>query len=250
MLCEFKKYLSNVKCYSKTTIKTYMKYIDKLEENNYDYKVMLNLHRDNSNNTKRVMLSAIKAFYKFTKDDRFYEIELPKKEKKVLDYLSYKEYQLIIKHLHRKPTKNFSKIIITKLLFETGIRSSELLNIEIKNIDENKIKILGKNNKERIVYISHSFKEIISSYIKTRKGQKYLFNFSYKYLHKVIGSFQKVINKKLTPHMFRRGFATYCIDNNIGIYELSLMMGHDNINTTRTYLRNEHRIELMKNIFN
>lgn len=250
MLADFQSYLNNVKCYSKTTIKTYMKYIEKLSENNFDYKILLNLRKDNSNNTKRVMLSAIKAFYKYHKDERYYEIELPKKEKKVPDYLTYKEYKMIIEYLYKKPVKNISKIIITKLLFETGIRSCELLNIEIKNIDEDKIKILGKNNKERIVYISHSFKEIISSYIEEKKDEKYLFNFSYKYLHKVIGSFKKIINKKLTPHMFRRGFATYCIDNNIGIYELSLMMGHDNINTTRTYLRNEHRIELMKNIFN
>lgn len=250
MLSDFKKYLCNVKCYSKTTIKTYMKYIDRLCQNNFDYKIMLNLHKDNSNNTKRVMLSAIKVYYKYAKDDRFYEIELPKKEKRVLDYLTFKEYKLIIEYLYRKPVKNITKIIITKLLFETGIRSCELLNIEIKNIDQDKIKIFGKNSKERIVYISHSFEKIINSYIQSRINQKYLFNFSYKYLHKVIGSFEKIINKKLTPHMFRRGFATYCIDKNIGIYELSLMMGHDNINTTRTYLRNEHRIELMKNIFN
>lgn len=252
MIFQFTEYLTNIKCYSNNTILIYKKYINELNRYDNDYRKLLKKYASTSNNTKRVILSAIKLYYQYIDDKRYKDIELPKKEKKVLDYITYQEYNEIINYLENKKTPKLDNILIVKFLYETGIRSSELLNIKRKDINDNQIIIHGKGNKQRIIYVSDKLLKLINKYIKIKKIQdnQKLFNFKYKCLYKKIRLMGKVIDKKITPHMFRRGFATYCIDNNIGIYEVSLMLGHENINTTKTYLRNDYKISIMKNIFN
>lgn len=248
-LKEFKNYIINIKGYSHRTYITYFFYLDKLNKLDNNYEELLNRHANVSNNTKRVILSSIKTYFHFINDERWKQIELPKKDRKVKDYISVDEYKKILDYLYTRNKINLSKIVLVRLLFETGIRSCELLSIKINNIKDNHIKIYGKNKKERVVYFSNNLKSEINQLILKDNLVDNLFNFQYKNLNKKIKILGNKINKKLTPHMFRRGFATYCIDKNIGIYEISLMMGHENINTTKLYLRNEHRIEIMKNIF-
>ncbi|WP_412032036.1 tyrosine-type recombinase/integrase [Malacoplasma muris] len=244
-------WLHSVKGYSILTCNVYYKYAKLLNESNMDYNIALSKFPNISNNTKRVILSAIKKFYYYKQDKRYTEIVLPKKNKIVCDYLSIDEYQKILNYVLNKKRVNWLKILMIRLLFETGIRSSELLSINSLDIKDNKIIIKGKNNKERLVYLSPSLTKILNNVISKTNGSTKIFHFGYKSLYKKIKLLgNKVLNKNLTPHMFRRGFATHCISNNIGIYELSLMMGHDNINTTKLYLRNDDKISVMQTLFN
>lgn len=250
-LLEYKNYLTNILGYSNKTIATYLFYVQKLLYYKSNYLILMNSYLTKTNNTKRVMLSAIKNYYKFKDNETRNKIVLPKKEKNVKDHISFDEYNKLLNILLAKPKKYFQKILIIKILFETGIRSSELLGIKVEHINEQKIIINGKNKKQRIIYVSLNLLNLINDYIFLKKLSpwNFLFDFNYRNLHKHINYLGNLINKKLTPHMFRRGFATYCLDKNIGIYEISLMMGHENINTTKTYLRNEYKIEIMKSIF-
>lgn len=249
---KFREYLLNIKCYSLKTFSTYKPYIETFIANDLDYiSIMNKCYKNTSQNTKRIILSAIKCYLKFIKDERYKEIELPKKEEKITNYITYEEYKKMLCYLEKNSCKNIKKILLIKLLFETGLRSYEILQIKKENIDNEKIRVFGKGKKERIVFFSNSLSVYLQYFTNDKNDVDHLFNFQYKNLYKLIKELGiKVIGKTISPHMFRRGFATHCINQNIGIYELSIMMGHKNINTTRGYIRSESKIVLMKNIFN
>lgn len=246
-LQKYYNFLINIKGFSYRTASVYIFYINKLNNLNNDYIALMNNYNGLKNNTKRVILSAIKNYYKYINDINMNEIILPKKDIVIKDYITFDEYKKLLDIYQNK----FSKILIIKLLFETGIRSSELIAIKVKDINNQKVVINGKGNKQRIIWISTKLAYFIEQYIEEKKLDENvsLFNFEYRNLYKHVKKFGNKINKDLTPHMFRRGFATYCIDANVGIYEISLMMGHEDINTTKTYLRNERKIEIMKFLF-
>lgn len=154
-IIEFKEYLKNIKGFSIKTIEIYVKYIEKLYENSLDYKKLLKTIESNSNNTKRIALSGVKCFYKFIKDIRYKEIELPKKISKILPYITNEEYKGMLIQVKKKSKKQYMKYIIIKLLYETGIRASELLSIKKSDIVNNSIIINGKGGSQRFVNVSN-----------------------------------------------------------------------------------------------
>ena len=247
---KFKEWLLNIKGYSTKTADIYYKYAKHLEKHEKNYLEGMIKYKHTCNNTKRVILSAFKKYYEFIYDDRKNQIFLPKKEKRVQDYVSFDEYKELINFVKNHKTTNISLIII-RLLFETGIRSSELLNIKTSDVLNNRIRIYGKNRLERFVFVCDSLAKIINDLKlkKIKNNNHKLFSIGYKALYKRISNLSKRINKKLSPHMFRRGFATYCTLQNISIYQISQMMGHENINTTKSYIKCNLTEELMSSIF-
>ncbi|BAC44082.1 P35 lipoprotein promoter DNA invertase [Malacoplasma penetrans] len=249
-LKKFKEWLINIKGYSPKTIEVYCKYAHFLIENDENYFITMEKYKHTTNNSKRIILSSFKKYYEFTDDKRREEIELPKKEKRVQDYVTYDEYIKIIDFIKNHKSSNMSLAII-RLLFETGIRSAELLNIKTSDIYKNRIRIYGKNRLERFIYVCDSLEKILNQLVKKRNKENVdkVFPITYKALYKRVRNLSKKVNKKLSPHMFRRGFATHCIGKNIGIYQISLMMGHENINTTKNYIKCSYSEEMMSSIF-
>lgn len=247
---DFFNYLKNVKGYSLLTCELYSKYAKELIKNNLCYKSVLDKHQNTSNNTKRVIISAFKKYLMFIDDKRYLELELPKKSFKITKYISWNDYEQLKKFLIFK--KKNELFLLIRILYETGIRVSELLNIKIKDIELNKIKINGKNNKQRYVYLNKSLNKLLINYIQSKKvnDNDFLFKYKYKNLHKKISNLGlKVLNRKISCHMFRRGFATYCSINNVDIFSLCQLMGHENINTTKMYIKKDVNIDYV-NIFN
>ncbi|NQZ29227.1 MAG: site-specific integrase [Mycoplasmatales bacterium] len=239
----YKKFLEKIKNYSYRTIEIYIKYAELLERYKLDYKSMLLASENISINTKRLMISAIKSYYKFLKDERYKEIELPRKEVLVKDFVSFEEYKEYISSINRKTRMGFQKRIIVRLLFETGIRSSELLNLKKEDIKNNELHIFGKGRRQRKVKISEWLLEELKEYLSV--SQEVLFPFGYKNLYNKINLLDK--SRKLSPHMFRRGYAKYCFEKGINIYDISLSMGHSNIETTVGYIkRNSEDVEIYK----
>ncbi|TCG10605.1 hypothetical protein C4B24_04400 [Mycoplasma marinum] len=137
----------------------------------------------------------------------------------------------------------FQKRIIIRILFETGIRSSELLNLKKSNIKNNELHVFGKGRRQRKVMISAWLQEELEEYLKT--CSEILFPFGYKNLYNKINILDG--SRKLSPHMFRRGYAKFCYAQNISIYDISLSMGHSNIETTAGYIkRNSEDVEIYK----
>ena len=230
----YKEYLEKIRFFADKTIQIYLRYAIELKTYNFDYKKML-INHNTSMNSKRLMISAIKCYYKFLQDERWKELSLPKKEINFKDYVSYTEYQSYLKKINRNTKMGLQKLVIVRLLFETGIRASEVLNIKKKNILSNRIIINGKGRRQRCVFISNWLKSDLDEYLNV--ASNILFPFGYKNLYKKIRILDQ--KKKLSLHMFRRGYAKYCYANDISIYDISLSMGHSSVETTTSYIKRE-----------
>ena len=238
----YKEWLIGIKGYSERTVDVYTKYSFELETCKLDWKLMIKRYIEKSSSTRRLVLSSIKSYYIYLNDERSTEIHLPKREFKVSDHVSFEEYKNYLSKINRKSRMGFQKYIILRILFETGLRSSELLWITKKSIRGNKIKIHGKGGKERFVRISNWLNTELDEYTKSIKTDR-LFPFSYKNLYQKIRILDK--ERYLTPHMFRHGYARHCFKSGISIYDISLSMGHSSMDTTAKYInKNSEDIDI------
>ncbi len=138
-------------------------------------------------------------------------------------------------------------LAMVDMLFSTGMRVGELvlLNREDINFQERECTVLGKGNKERIVYFDAKAKMHLLEYLKTRTDSNTALFASLKAPHermtisaielriKQIG--KKAINKRIYPHMFRRTLATMAIDKGMPIEQVQTLLGHVKIDTTLHY---------------
>ena len=230
---KYTNWLKNIKGYSEKTIEIYGKYALELECYNWDYLKMIAKYEGRSNSSKRLILSAIKSYYIFKGDKRATEIELPKRELIVPNYVSFEQYQEYMLQINRRTKMGYQKYVMIRLMFETGIRASELLKIRRSDIEGNRIKIHGKGNKERYVMISNWLENDVKIYLRENCLER-LFPFGYKNLYSRIRRIDK--GRNLTPHMFRHGFAKHCYAKGIQLYDISLSMGHNSIETTTKYI--------------
>lgn len=242
----YKEYLEKIKFFSPKTIDIYLKYSEKLERYQLNYRAVLIEEENTSVNTKRLIISAMKSYYKYLGNEIWRDIELPKKTIVVKEFITYEQYKSYLLKINRNTKTGLQKRIIIRLLFETGLRSSELLQIKKEHIRNNQIKIFGKGRRQRVVSISNWLQEEIEYYI-SQINTSLLFPFGYKNLYNRISILDK--NKKISPHMFRRGYAKYCFEKGINIYDISLSMGHSSIETTTGYIKRESEDVNIQEIF-
>lgn len=152
--------------------------------------------------------------------------------------------------------------LVMELLFGTGIRRSELLTINERDIDFNKqtIRILGKGNKERIIPIYSSLSNLIKEYLKkkeytfdkkierlivTNKGEEAYANLIYEIVTHYLGRIST--QKKISPHVLRHSFATSLLNRGAGINDIKELLGHANLAATQIYTHNS--VEKLKSIY-
>ena len=144
--------------------------------------------------------------------------------------------------------------LVIEVLYQTGIRQSELRNIKDNDIDTNKqtIKILGKRNKERIIPIEKDLINLISRYINLRnkqfperknnnlivnnKGEESTPKFIYNIVHKILKEVTTIEQK--SPHVLRHTFATHLLNRGADIRAIQKMLGHNNLSSTQVYTHN------------
>ena len=267
---EYLDYLKYNKNYSDKTIKNYeldlLDYFKFLESECLNYKEVeyedlrylfshyekLNL----SNKSIRRHISSIKGFYKYlclegiVNNNPFFYVSLPKKETKLPRYLTYDELLEIFNNLEIKTNYDLRDRLILELMYATGIRVSELVNIKISDIDfsNQSIRILGKGSKERIVYYNDVVKNLLNKYLKiyssldknntnylivNQKGEKITTAGISYILNKVIKKIS--FNKHITPHMLRHSFATHLLNNGCDLLTVQELLGHSSISTTGIY---------------
>lgn len=198
-------------------------------------------------------IASIRTFYRFCylnkmiKFDPTGMLKSLKREKKLPEVLSLKEVKMIIDNCGHSPEGNMEKIII-KLLIATGARISEILNLKIRDIENQDyefIKVLGKGSKYRIIPIYDSLEKEIKSFIENDrikiKGSDETFrlfprarreNF-WKRLKKI--AIEAGIKKNVYPHIFRHSVATVLLSNGADIRIVQEILGHSNISTTEVY---------------
>jgi integrase/recombinase XerC len=140
--------------------------------------------------------------------------------------------------------------LMFELLYQTGIRLSELINLKDVDTSNAQIKVLGKRNKERIIPISRDLSELIGKYRKLRNeipvstdcllvlktGKNLYPKFVYRRINKYLSLATDV--KKKSPHVLRHTFATHMLNNGAGLEVLKELLGHANLSATQVYTHN------------
>ena len=178
-------------------------------------------------------IASIKGFFRFLsankeiKSNPSLSVTSPKIPKKLPKVISYEEIEKLLKN--RLTTKEKA---VFELLYATGLRVSELVNLTVKNVDfkSNLIKTTGKGSKDRIVPMGKKAKEALNNYMKERElilkakmgsgaESDYIFlndkseQISRQWVYNFIKKQGETINKTISPHTIRHSFATHLLEN-------------------------------------
>lgn len=266
-IAKFLEYLKSVKKHSDNTIISYqddLKELASVLNNNIiniteeDIKKYLNYLYDKSYNKNTISrkLSGVRSFYNYLynhdiiKINYFTDIHNPKKIRSLPHYLKTSEIDKVLDNTNEVTLYGERNKLIVELLYVTGLRVSELVNIKLKDIDKyNKsIKIVGKGNKERIVYYEDNCSKLLNKYLnKTRKeldknNSEYLLlnKFGNKLSTRMIRNILNNLTigtsiEQIYPHMIRHTFATTMLNNGADLMTVKELLGHESINTTSIY---------------
>jgi integrase/recombinase XerD len=200
------------------------------------------------------LLSCLRSFLRYLHDVRHLQVLEPEKVKRVripnrtVDYLTKDEVERLMRAI---PTHTWSgrrdKALI-EALFCTGMRISEALSLNRDQIDweRNQARIVGKGNKERLVYFNERTREALLSYLSYRHDdEKALFitNGDEPQRLKPHGSWRRFhryarlagIGKRVYPHMLRHTMATTLLENGCPIGHIRVLLGHAHLATTCKY---------------
>lgn len=167
-------------------------------------------------------------------------IPIPKKDSIKVEYVTANDVRAMLLRADSLRTK-----LIISMLYSSGVRVSELCSIKIKDIAGSRFTIKGKGNKIRICFIDKRTKDLMHAYLLSREDNcPYLF-VDQKGEHKLTAiTIQRTIrsvlkkakiNRHITPHSFRHGFATDLLDHGVAIQDVSQMLGHASVQTTMIY---------------
>ncbi len=265
-------YLLYEKAYSKHTILNYkddiLEYLDflKLEELEYEnivyedlryYLVYLKDKKKNSNSSIDRKISALRGFYKYLVNLKILEVNPfdivsgPKKEKKLPRYFEYNELEELFNSVDISSVIGRRDRLILELLYATGVRVSEMVEIKVSDIDisNRNINIIGKGNKERIVKFGEYCLDAINDYLDNSYNKLNINNINYLFLNSrgskltdrgvryILDNLIKKtsLNKKISPHMLRHSFATHLLNNGADLLTVQKLLGHESIKATQVY---------------
>ncbi len=205
-----------------------------------------------------LVLSAIKSYIKYQhvekirKDDPMLNYEFPKLEQRIPRILTK---EMIDKILAEPNEDNFIELrdkTMIELLYATGLRSSELTNLQFRNINfsEASLRVTGKGEKERLVPIALVTMKLLERYIARFKADFGQFKSSYVFASPKTGLprtrenlFLRIryyakragIRPLPSAHVFRHAFATHLLDNGANLPTVQMLLGHASLNTTEIY---------------
>lgn len=278
LLDEFKTYLYIDKKYSKHTIDSYTVEVErylsflskqKIEisitkrDNLKDYLAFLKKENLSSRSIAH-NISVIRTFYKFLLMEKIITkdisdvLELPKLKKALPTVLSLEEVDSLL-DIPLKDDFSYRNKAMLELLYATGLRVSELVSLELNDIDlENCIvRTIGKGNKERIIPLGDYAMKYIRIYVSEYrhsmmkdKNHNYIFVNNHGNVMTRQGFFkvvkqlanEKNIKTPISPHTLRHSFATHLLDRGADLRSIQEMLGHSNISTTQiyTHVSSEH----------
>lgn len=266
---DFESYLSAEKRYSQHTVVAYLKdleqffdflSIDKESElSEITSKVVRGwlvslIDNDYTNKSANRKLSSLRTYFSFLKRINIISknpltgINGPKSEKRLPQFAS--ESDLTKQSVNEIDGLSFEDLrdsLMVELLYQTGMRLSELIGLCLLDIQGDRVKVLGKRNKERLIPLSKELVLMINLYLKkrlelgfnskwlinTNKGQKVYPKFVYRKINIYLGKVTEL--EKCSPHVLRHTFATHMLNNGAGLEVIKELLGHANLSATQVY---------------
>lgn len=237
----------------------------------------LETNRNVSIQTRNQRLACIKSFYKYVQSNEpdlfdtcslILSIKNKKVPNKMISYFSENEIRIMIDYLNN--IKDLKKLTMICVLYETGTRVSEFINIKLEDLklsDNASITLYGKGDKTRIVPISQELVKLINKYLKEtyiNYGDNYLFYSTHKKKY-YRNSINKIINQIVLqlslkypeyfkgnyhPHSFRHSKATHLYNNGTPLLYVKEFLGHSTIASTEIYATpdsKKQREEILRN---
>ncbi len=266
---EYLKYLKYQKNYSQETIDSYeedlVEFLDFLGREDINildvryeeirFFLMELDEKKNKASTVSRKLSSLRGFYKFLmnqdyiKNNPFALIKTPKKEKRLPRFFYYNELEEMFNSIDTSTALGQRNRLILEVLYASGVRVSELVNMKLKDINDEEVKVLGKGNKERITRIGDYAREILDLYLSSGYQELNKNNSEYLFLNKDGGKLttrgvryileqiikNTTIDKKISPHMLRHSFATHLLNEGCDILSVQELLGHESLTATAIY---------------
>ena len=272
----FKAYMLLERSLSENSIEAYTRDVEKLErflihnkleltpkevQLNHLEQFIFSLHDVGLGATSQArIISGIKTFYKYlllediVNDDPTELLEAPKMSRKIPEVLSYDEIAAIIATIDLSHPQGHRNRAILETLYACGLRVSELVNLKLSNLypDIGFLKVVGKNNKERLVPIGEEALSQIDYYVKNyrnklpkiheehenvvflnRRGKRLTRVMIFMIIKKAVK--EAGISKVVSPHTFRHSFATHLVEGGADLKAVQDMLGHESITTTEIY---------------
>lgn len=244
--------------YSKNTAISYKSDLEQLESVvgdltavlESDLRNYLNELKESSASISR-KTSAVRSFYKFLflekiiKTNPAANLELPKKSRPLPKLLTLDEIELLISNAC--DTRNSLRLrTILELLYASGLRISELCELEISNVLRDRLLIRGKGAKERFVPMHTRARELLEEWMETLDGKsKYVFPGYGASGHITRDGLFKILKKCavlsginpdfVSPHVLRHSFASHLLERGVNLRAIQTMLGHTDIATTQIY---------------
>ena len=247
---------------------TYVTELGYSKFNDIDYQVIRKYltylyEKKYTNKTISRHISSLRSLFKYLlkekkiKNNPMTLVSNPKIEKKLPKFVPYKELEQILNIYDTNNAIDTRNTLILELLYSTGIRVGELVNIKLKDIEFNKkeIRILGKGNKERIVLFGSRCYNLINKYLDNFYKKYNTLNSDYLLLgvkgnkindREVRKIVDDAVNRagiklNISPHVLRHTFATHMLNEGADLKSVQQLLGHESLSTTTiyTHLSNE-----------
>jgi integrase/recombinase XerC len=282
MIESFLKYLKFEKRFSRHTLVSYQTDLKQFKEflsafdstpeaaTHIDVRAWIVSLAENQINARSInrKIATLRSFYKFLlkreiiTTDPSSRIKVLKTAKRLPQFVKQSELNILLDQFDFKNSLNgWRDRVMLEVLYGTGIRLSELVNLEVKDIDLNKqtIKVLGKRNKERVIPFSNGLKVVILDYMKakeglitkngffliTNKGEKVYPEFVYRIIKKYLKNYTSA--DKTSPHVLRHTFATHLLNKGADLNAVKDLLGHSSLAATQVYTHNS--MEKLKKVF-
>lgn len=236
--------VTDISSTTKTTVLSYLLYLQK---------------EGRASSTVSRTLASLRSYYLFmmqngvVKSNPTSNLEAPHVEKKIPKILSGEEVELLLEQSKNCDNKGIRDKAMLELLYATGIRVSELINLDVSdvNVPMSFVRCKG-GKKERIIPMGHQAKDALENYINNvRKymvkdeNETALFvncsgaRLSRQGFWKLIKYYQHIagIETDITPHTLRHSFAAHLLENGADLHSIQEMMGHADISSTQVYSR-------------
>ena len=271
----YENYLKIEKSLSSNTVDAYIRDINKMDGffntedskkkinsiNNEDfqnYLAHLNELKINARSQSRV-ISSMRSFFKYLMIEKIIDnnpselLENPKTGKKLPEFLTIDEIDLMVSQIDRSKSDGERNIAIIEVLYGCGLRVTELIELKISEIywKEGFIRIIGKGNKERLVPLGKIASKHLKIYLNeirvhqkidnqfvdhvfiNKNGKKLSRVMIFKIIKKLTE--KAGIKKNVSPHTLRHSFATHLVEGGADLRAVQEMLGHQSITTTEIY---------------